>query len=52
MIKERSLLMDIRKLDYSLKAADDRKKLVEQIIAETPPNQLTDNYIEILRISQ
>lgn len=40
--------MDIRKLDYSLKAADDRKKLVEQIIAETPPNQLTDNYIEIL----
>lgn len=40
--------MDIRKLDYSLKTAEERKKLVEQIIAETPPSQLTDNYIEIL----
>ena len=34
--------MDIRKLDYSLKTAEERKKLVEQIIAETPPSQLTD----------
>lgn len=40
--------MDIKKLDYTLKNAEDRKKLVEQIIAETPPDQLTDNYIEIL----
>ena len=40
--------MDIKKLDYTLKTAEERKKLVEQIIAETPPSQLTDNYIEIL----
>lgn len=40
--------MDIRKLDYTLKTPEERKKLVEQIIAETPPSQLTDNYIEIL----
>ena len=40
--------MDIRKLDYSLKTAEERKALVEEIVKETPPNQLTEKYIEIL----
>ena len=40
--------MDIKKLDYSLKTAEERKALVEEIVKETPPNQLTEKYIEIL----
>lgn len=40
--------MDIRKLDYSLKTAEERKALVEEIVKDTPPNQLTEKYIEIL----
>ena len=36
------------RLDYTLKNAEDRRKLVEQIIKDTPPNQLTENYLEIL----
>ncbi len=40
--------MDTIKLDYSLKTKEERKALVEQIIKQSPPSQLTDNYIEIL----
>ena len=36
------------KLDYSIKDAEARKQLVEQIVKQTPPNQLTEKYIEIL----
>lgn len=36
------------KLDYSLKTSEERKKLVEEIVKQTPPNQLTDRYMEIL----
>ena len=36
------------KLDYSLKTAEERKILVEEIVRQTPPNQLTEKYIEIL----
>ena len=40
--------MDIKKLDYSLKTPEERKVLVEEIVKDTPPNQLTEKYIEIL----
>ena len=40
--------MDMRKLDYSLKTPEERKVLVEEIVKQTPPNQLTEKYIEIL----
>ena len=40
--------MILRKLDYSLKSAEERKALVELIVKETPPNQLTEKYIELL----
>jgi hypothetical protein len=36
------------KLDYSLKTPEERKALVEEIIKQTPPNQLTERYMEIL----
>lgn len=36
------------KLDYSLKLPEERKALVEKIIATASPNQLTDKYLEIL----
>lgn len=36
------------KLDYSLKDPKDRKVLVEEIVKQTPPDQLTENYLEIL----
>ena len=36
------------RLDYSLKTPEERKKLVEEIVKQTPPNQLTEKYIEIL----
>ena len=36
------------KLDYSLKTPEERKTLVEEIVRQTPPNQLTEKYIEIL----
>jgi len=36
------------KLDYTLKTAEERKALVEEIVKQTPPNQLTEKYIEIL----
>ena len=36
------------KLDYTLQRPEDRKALVEQIIKQTPPEQITEKYIEIL----
>lgn len=33
------------KLDYTISSPEERKKLVEQIIAESPPEQLTPNYL-------
>ncbi len=37
-----------RKLDYSLQSPKERSNLVEKIINETPPEQLTNRYLEIL----
>ena len=37
-----------RKLDYTLESPEERKQLVELIINETPPEQLTNRYLEIL----
>lgn len=37
-----------RKLDYSLQSPKERSDLVEKIINETPPEQLTNRYLEIL----
>lgn len=39
---------DTIKLDYSVKSAADRKKIVEQILQEADPKQLTASYLEIL----
>lgn len=36
------------KLDYTLKTAEERKNLVAEIVKQTPPNKLTEKYIEIL----
>ena len=36
------------KLDYTLKTSEERRALVNKIIKQTPPNQLTEKYIEIL----
>lgn len=36
------------KLNYSLKTAEERKKLVDKIIESTPLEKLTSNYLEIL----
>lgn len=36
------------KLDYSLKTCEERTALVEQIVARTPKEQLTNRYLEIL----
>ena len=38
----------VRKLDYTLETPQERNKLVKLIIAETPPEQLTNRYLEIL----
>ena len=35
-------------LDYSLKTAEERNALVNKILAEAPPSQLTNKYLEIL----
>ena len=40
--------MEMKKLDYSLKSAEERKNLVEEIIKQIPPNQLSEKYIEVL----
>ena len=37
-----------RKLDYSLQSPAERNELVKKIINETPPEQLTNKYLEIL----
>lgn len=37
-----------RKLDYSLESPQERNELVKNIIDETPPEQLTNRYLEIL----
>lgn len=37
-----------RKLDYSLESPQERNELVKKIIDETPPEQLTNRYLEIL----
>ena len=36
------------KLDYSLQTSEERNELVKKIIEETPPEQLTNRYLEIL----
>lgn len=36
------------KLDYTLKTAEERKALVDEIVKQTPPDQLTEKYKEIL----
>ena len=36
------------KLDYTLKTPEERKKLVEEIVKNISPNQLTERYIETL----
>ena len=37
-----------RKLDYTLQTPEERNELVKKIIDETPPEQLTNRYLEIL----
>ena len=37
-----------RKLDYTLETPEERKQHVEKIISVTPPEQLTNRYLEIL----
>lgn len=37
-----------KKLDYSLQTPQERNELVKKIIDETPPEQLTNRYLEIL----
>ena len=36
------------KLDYSLKSAEERNELVNKILKEAPPSQLTNKYLEIM----
>ena len=36
------------KLDYSLETPEERNQLVEKILAETPADELNNNYLEIL----
>ena len=36
------------KLDYTLQKPEERKLLVEQILKQTPPDQVTDKYMEVL----
>ena len=36
------------KLDYTLETPEERNELVKQIIDQTPPEQLTNRYLEIL----
>ena len=37
-----------RKLDYTIESPEERTKYVQKIIDETPPEQLTNRYLEIL----
>lgn len=41
-------MSDTIKLDYSIPTPADRIKLVEKIVAETPPQKLTHQYLQIL----
>ena len=36
------------KLDYTLQKPEERQALVEQILKQTPPERMTEKYIEIL----
>jgi hypothetical protein len=36
------------KLDYTLRTPEERRNLVEQIIKQTPPEQITEKYMEVL----
>ena len=36
------------KLDYTLETPEERSKLVELIISETPPEKLTKKYLKML----
>jgi hypothetical protein len=50
-IEEKIAVEDIkpsRKLDYTLQSPQDRNEYVKKIISETPPEQLTNKYLEIL----
>ena len=50
-IEEKIVQEDIkptRHLDYSLESPAERNELVKKIIDETPPEQLTSRYVEIL----
>ena len=38
----------IKKLDYTLKTAQERKEFVDQLIKELPKQQLNKTYIEVL----
>lgn len=51
IIEEKIVQEDIkptRRLDYSLESPEERNQLVKKIIDETPPEQLTSRYVEIL----
>lgn len=51
LLEEKLILENIQtpiKLDYSLQTMEARKNLVDQIVAQTPPAQLTSHYLEIL----
>ncbi len=39
---------DVIKLDYSIEDPEERVKLVEKIVENTPPSKLTNKYLEIL----
>lgn len=50
-IEEKIIKEDIkptRRLDYTLQTPEERNELVKKIIDETPPEQLTNKYLEIL----
>jgi hypothetical protein len=50
-IEEKIMAGDVkesRKLDYTLESPEERIALVDRIVNETPPEQLTNRYLEIL----
>lgn len=51
LIEEKILIEDINapiKLDYKLKTIEERRDLVDKIVAQTPAANLTSRYLEIL----
>ena len=51
LIEEKILIEDISapiKLDYKLKTIEERRDLVDKIVAQTPAANLTSRYLEIL----